>query len=290
MKNFLKIIGLLALFILPIQVNAATLGLSPGSAEWTTGCTNTLSIVIDTEGVNSLAADAFLRYNPNEIEIIDQNGGIGGVQLGIGSVYESYPGNIVSNGIIRLTGFNRSGFFNGRGILGNIKVRGKPGVNSSTISFQFSPGSSVDSNVADQNSSDALRSVSNATIFFKPGKCPVITPPPKKPPKPSEADKLNEELDKCRDKLIVLENYYRTEQQEITTILCQGEELKPAAPSGIPRSLLLLLLIILALSLLLNIDMLVRPENHIVSQLPFGKRTKSTKAKFTKHHIRKTKK
>lgn len=288
MKNFLKTMGLLAILLLPLNAKAATLGLSPGSAELISGCADTISIVIDTEGVNSLATDAFLKYNSNEIEIIDQNTGIPGIQLGIGNAYESYPGNIVSNGTIRLTGFNRSGFFNGRAVLGKIGVKGKPGVTSSVIAFQFSPGNSVDSNVADANSKDVLTSVSNARLTFVPGKCPAPPPPTEKPVKMSEIDLLQEQLTDCQEKLNSLENYYKIGQQEATAALCQGEGLKSAAPEETSRSFLLMLLILLLFSLLLNLDLLLNDGNTFIAHLPWGNKKKG-KIKFTQHRIRKEK-
>lgn len=265
------------------SAHAASLGLSPGSADLISGCTYTASIVIDTEGINTLATDAFLTYNSSEIEIVDQNLSIPGTQIGIGHTYETYPGNIVSSNLIRLTGFNRTGFFNGRGVLGRIKFRGKPGVTSSVIGFQFSPGSSIDSNIANQDSADILNSVAGAVFTFKTGKCPVPAPP-KVPKEPSELEQLRQELEECHSALITLEDYYKDGKDETGEYLC--ESVRPAAPSGPPTGLLLLLLILLALSLLLNIDMLVRPDNHIVSQLPFGKQSKVKKAKFRKHRIR----
>lgn len=160
------------------SAHAAKMALSPGNAEFKAGCLNVVNLIINTEGSDSMAADAFLRYNPNEIEIVDQMPDIPGIQLRIGSVYESYPGNITSSGSIRLTAFNRAGFFNGRGVLASIAFRSKPDISQSTINFSFSPGSSTDSNVADPNATDILNGVYGGTYSFKPGRCTTDTSPP----------------------------------------------------------------------------------------------------------------
>jgi hypothetical protein len=125
-----------------------------------------------------MAADAFLRYNPDEIEIVDQMSNVGGIQLRPGSVYESYPGNVVSNGVMRLTAFNRSGYYNGRGVLGSIVFRAKPGIKATTISFDYAPGRTTDSNVADVNSNDILNGAYGATYTFATGKCGGDATPP----------------------------------------------------------------------------------------------------------------
>jgi len=169
----------MALILLaPLPAHAAKMALSPASGDFKIGCATAANIIVNTEGQNSMAADAFLRYSPDEIEIVDQMGSVGGTQLRPGSVYESYPGNIVSNGVIRLTAFNREGFYNGRGILGSIVFKAKPGVASSTISFDYSPGRTTDSNVADVASNDMLNGAYGATYTFKAGKCGGDSTPP----------------------------------------------------------------------------------------------------------------
>ncbi len=190
MKIQTKILTLLALILLaPLPAHAAKMALSPASGNFVTNCATAVNIIINTEGQDSMAADAFLRYNPDEIEIVDQMSGVGGVQLRPGSVYESYPGNIVGNGIIRLTAFNREGYYNGRGVLGSIVFKAKPGVLSSTISFDYSPGRTTDSNVADVASSDMLNGVYGASYTFKTGKCGSdSTPPTIEEIKPSEEE------------------------------------------------------------------------------------------------------
>ena len=179
MKTKIKILGFIAfLFLIPTNTNAAKMALSPGSSEMVSGCTSVLNIIVNTEGSDTTAVDAFLKYNPDEVEIIDQATGISGIQIRKGSVYDSYPGNIVNNGIIRLTAFNREGYFNGRGVVGSIVFKSKPGVTSSTINFDYRPGGTVDSNVADPDSKDILNGAYGGTYTFKTGKCGGDSTPP----------------------------------------------------------------------------------------------------------------
>jgi Bacterial Ig-like domain len=180
MKNQIpKILGLMALLMLaPLQAHAAKLALSPATGEFKIGCATAVNIVINTEGKDSMAADAFLYYNPNELDIVDQMSSVPGVQLRPGSVYESYPGNIAGGGVIRLTAFNRQGYFNGRGILGSIVFKAKPGIQTSSIRFDYTPGATTDSNVADVNSNDMLDGVYGGIYSFTTGQCSTDSTPP----------------------------------------------------------------------------------------------------------------
>lgn len=174
-----KILALTALiFLAPMPAHAAKMALSPASGQFKVNCATAANIIVNTEGQNSMASDAFLFYNPDEIEIVDQMSGVGGVQLRPGSVYESYPGNIVGNGVIRLTAFNREGYYNGRGILGSIVFKAKPGVQSTSIRFDYTPGRTTDSNVADVASNDMLNGAYGATYDFVTGKCGEDSTPP----------------------------------------------------------------------------------------------------------------
>lgn len=285
-KILLRSLGLLIFLFLTStpSAHAGQMSLTPGGGELNLDCANKVSIIIDTEGINTVAADAFIRFNPNEIEIIDQNPSVGGTQISTGHVYETYPGNRVDPGIIRLTGFNRSGFFNGRGILGTIKFKGKPGVQSSGFQFDFQPGSSVDSNIANVDSNDILSSANNAHFQFKPGPCPIAKPAPKVK-EPEKVDETAFELEKCKEALVTLENFYKTERQEIGDFLCQTEELRKAAPSP-NKQLLWFLLILLAISILLNLDLVLDHDKVKAIKIKFRiRRIKQEKRKPKKKKI-----
>lgn len=196
MKNRLKKLLLIGcLFVLPMQAHAAKMALSPGSGEFKTGCVNSVGIIVNTEGENTMAADAFLRFNPDEIEILDMNSSVSGVQIKINGIYESYPGNIVTNGRIKMTAFNRAGFFNGRGTLGTIVFKNKPGVERATIYFEFSPGASTDSNVANPDALDVLNAAYGGTYTFVTGACGSDKSPPKIEKKYPDMDAMLAPLD-----------------------------------------------------------------------------------------------
>ena len=177
-KTIYSLLLLTLALVAPNGAQAAKMALSPASGTFSTGCPTALNIIVNTEGQDTMAADAFLRYNPNEVEIVDQLPGVAGVQIRPGSVYESYPGNVSGNGMIRLTAFNRQGYYNGRGVLGSIVIKAKPGVTASAISFDFSPGRTTDSNVAFVDSSDILNGAYGGTYTFKPGQCGGDSTPP----------------------------------------------------------------------------------------------------------------
>lgn len=163
MKKLLSLSALaLSLLATPMPAHAAKMALSPAEAELRASCLNTVSLIINTEGVQSNAADAFLSFNPDEIEVTG---------IGIGNVYKAYPGKVIGSGRIQITAFNDEGFFNGRGTLATLSFKSKPGVESTEINFIYSPGSSVDSNVADASANDVLTGVFGGRYTFKPGAC-----------------------------------------------------------------------------------------------------------------------
>lgn len=180
-RLFGYIIGLFLILNSSLLINeahAAKMALSPGGGVFRNNCVNALNIIVNTEGINSRSVDAFLHYNPDEIEIIDQNAGIPGIQLRTGNIFQSYPGNQVSNGVIRMTAYNETGFFNGRGTLASLVFTNKPGVTKTSIGFTFSLGQTTDSNVANSESQDVLNATYGGTYTFEPGYCSDDSSPP----------------------------------------------------------------------------------------------------------------
>ncbi len=165
MKNKILNIGLTAflgfMFLIP-NAHAAKFGLNPSSGQLRAGCRNTVNIILNTEGADSNSADAFLKYNPKEIEVLGINDG---------TVYQAYPGKVINNGTIMLTAFNDVGAFNGRGVLASISFRSKPGVKSTSIKFNYSQGSTTDSNIASPEAVDLLNGAYGASYTFVNGSC-----------------------------------------------------------------------------------------------------------------------
>ncbi|MDF2379235.1 MAG: Ig-like domain-containing protein [Candidatus Gracilibacteria bacterium] len=162
------------------SAQAATFALSPSSGSFTQGCDVSLDILIDTQGISSNAADAILFYDPNDVEFIDQDANMPQTQVSKGNVYQIYAGNIADDaeGKVLLTGFNVLGGFNGSGIYGSLVFRSKPGVTNTQFTFDFTPGGSTDSNIADMTSSDVLSGVTSGSYTFSPGSCVPDTQAP----------------------------------------------------------------------------------------------------------------
>ncbi len=167
------IIGLITAF--HTTAYAAELSLNPASGVLTQECENTIDIIVNTQGADTRGADAFMTYNPNEIEILS---------IQPGNLFKSYPGKIIRNGDIFITAFSENGFFKGNGSLARLVFKSKPGVKSTTISFKHSPGSTVDSNVAGREANDMLTAVFSGTYTFGPGTCGQETVRPSASKKP----------------------------------------------------------------------------------------------------------
>lgn len=160
--------------------HAASLTFTPSSTVFKQACSVKIDLVVDTQGVSTNAVDAVVLFNTNEVTIEDQNTSVPGTQIRTGNVYEIYAGNLVneSEGKILLTAFSVMGNFNGSGLLGSIYFRSKPGITSTTFQFEYAPGVSTDSNVADLNGSDVLSSVNSGAYTFQTGPCVADTQAP----------------------------------------------------------------------------------------------------------------
>ncbi|MDP2691873.1 MAG: alpha/beta hydrolase [bacterium] len=156
------------------SAQAAIFSLSPAAQTFRQECDSVVNMLIDTQGQMSNAADAVVLFNPNEIEI---------QEVQEGSLYEMYPGNQIdtSAGRILMTGFSVLHPYNSTGaastVFGSIIFRSKPGVTSTTLRFDFTPGASRDSNVASLESDDLLTGVTNGSYTFELGSCVDDTVP-----------------------------------------------------------------------------------------------------------------
>jgi|CXWL01.1.fsa_nt_gi pimeloyl-ACP methyl ester carboxylesterase len=179
-QSFLLTLTLLALLFNVDRAEAASLSFTPSAASMKQECIEKIDIVVDTQGTASNAADAIILFNSSEVEIIDQNTAQAGIQVKIGSAYELYAGNVVneSQGKIYLTAFSVMGNFNDSGLYGSIFFKTKPGVSSTSFSLDFTPGQSIDSNVADSNGNDVLTSVNTGNYTFISSPCIVDTQAP----------------------------------------------------------------------------------------------------------------
>lgn len=161
---------------------AATFAFNPSNANLNQGCNYQATIMIDTQGQESNAADIIINYNINEIEIIDSNSSLPGKQIGTGNAYELYIGNEVNEtlGRIRLTGSSLVQNLNGSRVFATINFKSKPAITSSAFNIVFTgSGDTLDSNIAEANTSlDMLTGVTNATFNFAAGECFTDTTAP----------------------------------------------------------------------------------------------------------------
>lgn len=168
-------------FLLGHTVFAARFELSPASTGFTTGCNSAVNIEIDTAGASSDAANILIRYNPAQIEIVDSNPAVSGIQIRNGNAYEAYADNTVlpSEGLIRLTGFSFLGQLTGRATFGTIIFRPRAGAAGTDLTIEYVAGSTTDSNIAEYlTSNDLLSGVTNGSYTFSGGSCVAdVTPP-----------------------------------------------------------------------------------------------------------------
>lgn len=170
------IVALVAGFMVANTADAARFELSPSSGAFREGCNSVINIMMSTESQESDAANIIINYNPSEIEIIDTNSTMSGIQINEGSVYDIYVDNIAEpTGEIRLTGFSIGHSYNsgsGFGNFGAIQFRSYPGVGSTSLTIDYVPGSTLDSNIAQYITSDDLLSgVNSGSYTFEVGPC-----------------------------------------------------------------------------------------------------------------------
>lgn len=173
-------------FIIAPQVQAQSseprFYFSPQTGEFKKLCDSEVRIMIDTASYSSNAANIIVYYNPDEIEIIDSNSTLSGIQIQTGTAYEMYAENIVDPiaGTIKLTGFSISSTLHGDGQFATIRFRSKTAVLDTAFSFQFTGvGDTLDSNIADSiTNNDILQSVTDSIYTFVDGRCVEDTTPP----------------------------------------------------------------------------------------------------------------
>ena len=147
----------------PLVSSAATLAVSPASWSPTVGDSIAISIAVDTQGAGVHGVDIrSLRYNPAIFEVQDDDAVASGIQIAPGTAFGTTPINTVDpvNGVITISQItNRGMVFTGTAIIGTVHVKAKT-AGAVSITFDFTPGSTIDSNVA-QNGTDVLTSVMN---------------------------------------------------------------------------------------------------------------------------------
>ncbi len=129
----------------------ARLSLDPQGQAVTVGDTFPVNIVLDTGSVAADGVDIYsLHYDPTLLKVVDDVSAKSGVQILPGSIMNLNAANIVDekSGTIKFSQVSEGGTsFTGRGVLATIHFKA---LSSGTayLQFDFSKGSTVDSNVA----------------------------------------------------------------------------------------------------------------------------------------------
>lgn len=132
--------------------------------DYNVGDTIKVSIKLDTGGHKISASDVIVHFDPNVLEATSS-------AVNKGWIYDSYPKLEVDSekGLITISGVSleTKSIFSGIGVLADIKFEAKaPG--NTKVSLDFQPGSTLDSNIVDQNSGkDILGSVRDLEFTIK---------------------------------------------------------------------------------------------------------------------------
>lgn len=182
MKKLALFITIIFIFLLSASgliAADASMFLSPSSGDYFLDQPFNVDIMINTDGEETDSADAILYYEPQYLELVDYYPAIPGIQNQPGSTYELYPGNEVDLGLgrIRMTGFSFMNPFNssqgGPGMFARMTFKGRQFVTGTPVFFEFNPGDSHDSNVAQTfTSADILSSVSGGLYNIIPDTFP----------------------------------------------------------------------------------------------------------------------
>jgi hypothetical protein len=194
MKRVLLGVGMLvAVFAFTKAASAATLTLSPASGTYNANDNFTVNVNLDTTGQAIDGVDLFyLKFNPSILQVVDANGSASGVQITPGSLLPQTLSNTADNstGKITFSQVTTGGTtYTGSGILASITF--KAAFNgTSSLTFDFTPGSTADTNVAG-GGVDKLTSVNSASFTVtggvvnpNPTPTPVPTPTPTPTPTP----------------------------------------------------------------------------------------------------------
>lgn len=178
MKSLIIFVGLLFTLLLPEAAFAAsaTLSLSPSTATFNTGCTYSIDIMLNTDNQDTDGTDAVIKYDQTRI-------GPTASPVTVGTLYPDYPAKDFQNGVISISGLESPGaVYNSKGTTAkfatiNISIPQSAPVGATQLTFDFTKGSTTDSNVVQTGVvTDILGSVVNGsyTIASGTGCTPVV--------------------------------------------------------------------------------------------------------------------
>lgn len=151
-------------------VKAATLSFSPSSGSFNVGDTFSVDVLVDTTGtpIDGIGL-RFLRYDPSYLDLVDSDTTQAGTQIAARSLMQNTVLNAVNitAGTVEFSQITQGGVTftsSGAQVLATATFRVKK-QGSSSLSFDFTPGSTIDTNVA-ANVTDVLTKVSGASFTF----------------------------------------------------------------------------------------------------------------------------
>lgn len=160
-------VAILALTIYATALaDGANLALSPSSGTYGVGDVFTVDIVLDTDGQDIDGVDVnTVRFDTSKLQVLDSDAVVDGTQIQAGVLMPETLINTVdtTDGEIlfsQITALNES--FNGVGVLATISFE-VLAEGQSSVSFDFIPGSTIDTNIA-QGGADILTTVVNGTF------------------------------------------------------------------------------------------------------------------------------
>ncbi len=169
LKGLAMVAGFAAVVVAaPAFAQAATLSLSPTSGTHAVGDSFEVKINLDTSGVATSGTDAYVRFDPNVLTVVDSQAGTDGTQIQAGTLYSQTSFNSVDNstGKVSFSGSKTGGSpgYTGSGTLATITFQAVKEASSTSVSFDFTQNSTTDSNViSNADSTDALTNVTNAS-------------------------------------------------------------------------------------------------------------------------------
>lgn len=162
--------------IFPTLALAATLSLNPATGSFTTGCSYSANIVLDTAGAQTDGVDAVIDYDPSRYTI---------TSLTKGTLYPDYPALDYQNSKISISGiaaptqpYSNSGGATFATI--NFTIPQNAPTGAANLNFEFSPGSTTQSNVVQTGTiAQLLSNVVNGNYTIVNGSsCNAVTPAP----------------------------------------------------------------------------------------------------------------
>lgn len=156
--------SLLLIGLVPNLALAATLSLSPSTSTVNVGDKLNVAIILNTDSQTISGVDAKLRFDKAVFAVEDSSSSQTGVQIQAGTLLSTVAFNSVSNsdGTISFSAAKTGGSsgYTGTGTLATITLRALTASTGSPVTFDFTSGSTTDSNIS-TGTSDVLTAVTN---------------------------------------------------------------------------------------------------------------------------------